>query len=115
MISCVDAGRANQTPGHRVVDGVPAERARPGMDFAEGKLDMPIFEFKCAKCGHVMEVLQKSRTGEVPVCEKCGGSDLKKLLSGFAVGKTAAAPACDSCFNGPTCGGGCPGGSCPLS
>ena len=58
---------------------------------------MPIFEYKCAKCGHVMEVLQKSRTGEPPTCEKCGGADLKKLLSGFAVGKAASA-ACDSCF-----------------
>lgn len=75
---------------------------------------MPIFEFKCAKCGHVMEVLQKSRTGETPTCEKCGGSDLKKLLSGFAVGKTVA-PACDSCFNGPVCGGACTGGTCQFS
>lgn len=75
---------------------------------------MPIFEYKCATCGHVMEVLQKSRTGTAPACEKCGGADLKKLLSGFAVGK-AAAPACDSCFDGPACGGSCPGGTCPLS
>jgi putative FmdB family regulatory protein len=75
---------------------------------------MPIFEFKCAKCGHVMEVLQKSRTGEAPTCEKCGGSDLKKLFSGFAVGK-AAAPACDSCFNSPACGGACTGGTCQFS
>ncbi|MCX5646230.1 MAG: zinc ribbon domain-containing protein [Phycisphaerae bacterium] len=76
---------------------------------------MPIFEFKCTKCGHVMEVLQKSLRAEPPVCAKCGGSDLKKLLSGFAVGKTSASPACDSCFDGPACGGGCPGGTCPMS
>jgi putative FmdB family regulatory protein len=69
-------------------------------------MGMPIFEFKCVKCGHVMEVLQKSLAAETPTCEKCGGADLKKLLSGFAVGKTSAAPACDSCFDGPACGGG---------
>ena len=83
------------------------------IDFAKGSL-MPIFEYKCAKCGHVMEVLLKSRTGATPTCEKCGGADLKKLLSGFAVGK-AASPACDSCFEGPACGGACPGGTCPMS
>jgi putative FmdB family regulatory protein len=76
---------------------------------------MPIFEYKCAKCGHVMEVLQKSRAAETPTCAKCGGSELKKLLSGFAVGKTSAAPARDSCFDSPMCGGACPGGSCPMS
>jgi putative FmdB family regulatory protein len=76
---------------------------------------MPIFEYRCAKCGHVMEVLHKSLTAEPPTCEKCGGSKLTKLLSGFAVGKTAAAPACDSCGDSPMCGGACPGGTCPLS
>ncbi|MBM4027623.1 MAG: zinc ribbon domain-containing protein [Planctomycetes bacterium] len=75
---------------------------------------MPIFEFRCDKCGHVMEVLQKSRTDAAPACEKCGGSEVKKLLSGFAVGKAAASPACDSCFEAPTCGG-CSGGACPMS
>ncbi len=85
------------------------------IDFAKRELDMPIFEFKCGKCGHVMEVLQKSRTAKPPACEKCGGSEVTKLLSGFAVGKTAAAPACDSCGDAPMCGGACPGGTCSLS
>ncbi len=76
---------------------------------------MPIFEFKCDKCGHVMEVLQKSRTAKPPTCEKCGHADLTKLLSGFAVGKAAAAPACDSCREAPMCGGACSGGTCSLS
>jgi putative FmdB family regulatory protein len=75
---------------------------------------MPIFEYKCAKCGHVMEVLQKSRTGTKVTCEKCG-ADVKKLLSGFAVGKAAASSACESCFEGPACGGTCSGGTCPMS
>jgi len=78
---------------------------------------MPIFEYKCQKCGHVMEVLQKSRKATKQTCEKCGGSDVKKLLSGFAVGQSQpTAPACDSCENGSMCGsgGGCPGGMCPM-
>jgi putative FmdB family regulatory protein len=76
---------------------------------------MPIFEYKCAKCGHVMEVLQKSREARAPTCARCGGSDVKKLVSGFAVGKVSASSACESCFDSPMCGGACPGGTCPMS
>jgi putative FmdB family regulatory protein len=75
---------------------------------------MPIFEYKCAKCGHVTEVLHKSRADEKPACEKCGSAAVNKLLSGFAVGKAAEGPACDSCSSLPACGG-CPGGTCPMS
>ena len=104
----------NPEPGPGVVDGMPRPWGRRGIGFAEGNV-MPIFEFKCDKCGHVMEILQKSRRDKPPVCEKCGGSAVSKLLSGFAVGKTAAGPACDSCFDAPACGGACPGGTCPMS
>lgn len=78
---------------------------------------MPIFEYKCGQCGHVMEVLHKSRNAEKVTCEKCGGSNLQKLLSGFAVGqsKASGSPACDSCSALPACGGGCPGGMCPMA
>jgi putative FmdB family regulatory protein len=77
---------------------------------------MPIFEYKCEQCGHVMEVLQKGRDAGKLVCAKCGGSSLRKLLSSFAVGQArASAPACDSCSALPACGGGCEGGMCPMS
>ena len=78
---------------------------------------MPIFEYKCSQCGHVMEVLHKSRNAEKVTCAKCGSSDLRKLLSGFAVGQSKASesPACDSCSALPACGGGCPGGMCPMA
>ena len=80
----------------------------------KGTVDMPIFEYKCGQCGHVMEVLQKSRKADPPTCEKCGGADMSKLLSGFAVGRASESPACDSCASLPACGG-CPGGTCPMS
>ena len=77
---------------------------------------MPIFEYKCEQCGHVMEVLQKSRKAGKQTCAECGGTDMKKLLSGFAVRKGSSnSPACDSCAAAPACGGGmCPGGACPM-
>jgi putative FmdB family regulatory protein len=74
---------------------------------------MPIFEYRCAKCGHVMEVLHKSLNAEAPVCEKCGGRT-SKLLSGFAVGKGSETARCDSCPSLPACGGGCSCGSCDM-
>ncbi len=81
---------------------------------------MPLFEYKCQKCGHVMEVLQAGHEATKQVCPKCGSSDTKKLLSSFSVGQSKGpAAACDSCAAGPAfgggCGGGCCGGACSLS
>lgn len=77
---------------------------------------MPIFEYKCQKCGHVIEVLQKGRNATKQTCPECGGTDMKKLLSGFAVAQARpSVPACDSCPSPGACGGGfCPGGACPM-
>jgi putative FmdB family regulatory protein len=73
---------------------------------------MPIFEYRCDKCGHVMEVLHKTLNAEKPRCEKCG-AETNKLLSGFAVGKASESSSCDSCSSLPTCGG-CASGGCGL-
>ena len=75
---------------------------------------MPIFEYRCEKCGHVMEVLHKSVKAEWPTCEKCGSPDMNKLLSGFAVGKGSESRFCDSCPSQPAHGGSCPCGSCGM-
>ena len=40
---------------------------------------MPIFEYKCNACGHEFEALVRS--GDVPACEKCTGTDLEKRFS----------------------------------
>ncbi|BBO85243.1 FmdB family zinc ribbon protein [Desulfosarcina ovata] len=41
---------------------------------------MPLFDFSCADCGHVAEVLVFSEETTV-VCPKCGSGNLKKLIS----------------------------------
>jgi len=64
---------------------------------------MPIFEYKCNKCGHTMEFLEKSGGKTKHVCEKCGSSDLHKLFSSFSVVES----------NKGT--GSCPTGTCGLS
>ncbi len=44
---------------------------------------MPIFEYACRSCQHRFEAIV--RTGDVPACPSCGGGDLEKLISSFAV------------------------------
>jgi putative FmdB family regulatory protein len=47
---------------------------------------MPIYEFRCNACKRRVSVLQRSiSVSTATVCPKCGGSDLSRLVSGFAV------------------------------
>jgi len=65
---------------------------------------MPIFEYKCNKCGHKTEFLESSSNSKNKhVCEKCGSGDMQKLFSGFSVGKSDLGSSS------------CPTGTCPLS
>ncbi|UCC39384.1 MAG: zinc ribbon domain-containing protein [Candidatus Aminicenantes bacterium] len=41
---------------------------------------MPIYEYKCLKCGSVLEVLQKISDRPLKKCPKCKGP-LKKVIS----------------------------------
>jgi len=64
---------------------------------------MPIFEYKCKKCGNKTEFLEKSDSRGKHVCKKCGSSDMQKLFSGFSVGQSSQS------------GSSCPTGTCPLT
>lgn len=41
---------------------------------------MPLYEYKCLKCGAVFEILQKVNDASLEKCLKCG-SPVKKLIS----------------------------------
>lgn len=41
---------------------------------------MPIYEYKCSKCGHRIEIIQKMSDQPVTVCEKCNGA-MSKVIS----------------------------------
>jgi putative FmdB family regulatory protein len=43
---------------------------------------MPIFEYECQRCGHVMEVIVG---GPPPRCERCGSPDPVRILSAHRV------------------------------
>jgi len=71
---------------------------------------MPIYEYKCQKCGHKFEELV---FGERKIkCPKCGSISSEKLFSTFSTGKKSDSLDKDSngCSNGtcnincPTCG-----------
>jgi len=41
---------------------------------------MPIYEYKCTKCGYRFDMLQKFSDTPISLCPKCNGS-VKKLVS----------------------------------
>ena len=42
---------------------------------------MPIYEYRCAACGHKLEALQKFTEAPLSDCPACGKSSLSKLVS----------------------------------
>ncbi|MBW1699800.1 MAG: zinc ribbon domain-containing protein [Deltaproteobacteria bacterium] len=66
---------------------------------------MPIFEYQCKKCGHVMSVLERVGTEESHECANCGSSETEKIFSSFSAGRTSSSSTGDSS---------CPTGTCPL-
>jgi len=47
---------------------------------------MPIYEYRCASCGHQQEFLQKVSDAPLTVCPKCGKPELAKMLQPEAFG-----------------------------
>jgi len=47
---------------------------------------MPIYEYFCSSCQGQVEVFRRSISAtNAPVCPKCGGADLSRQVSRFAV------------------------------
>ena len=42
---------------------------------------MPIYEYRCAACGHELEAMQKMSDAPLTDCPNCGQPALKKLIS----------------------------------
>jgi len=51
---------------------------------------MPIYEFACHKCRSIFQFFAR-RIGDpkVPKCPKCGGSEMERVLSRFAVARSS--------------------------
>ncbi len=72
---------------------------------------MPIYEYKCKKCGTVFEELFSAVSGKPLPCPKCRSEDTSKLMSVAGVGTglrsepscAATCPTPNSCCGGNTC------------
>jgi putative FmdB family regulatory protein len=72
---------------------------------------MPIYEFRCAQCGNVQEILVSSSNAEVEMkCEQCQGEVLERILSrvAYTMGPSSGEATGPTVTN-KTCG---PGKSC---
>jgi putative FmdB family regulatory protein len=45
---------------------------------------MPIYEYRCEQCGHLVDLIQKRTDPPLETCSRCGGS-MKKLLAAPAL------------------------------
>ena len=50
---------------------------------------MPIYEYRCEKCGQVNEFIILGKQEEL-LCKQCGSGDLKKLLSAHNISNNAS-------------------------
>ncbi len=68
---------------------------------------MPIYEFRCLKCGSVQEIIvTRSESDAIEIkCNDCGGKELERLLSAvsYAMGASKSGPA--PSVSTKTCGG----------
>ena len=49
---------------------------------------MPVYEYRCNHCQHKVALYFRGFSETSPVCPQCGGTDLNRLFSTFAVRKT---------------------------
>ncbi len=55
---------------------------------------MPIYEFRCAQCGHIQEFILSASGQEVEMkCEECQAEDMERVLSrvNYAMGSSGSA------------------------
>lgn len=77
---------------------------------------MPIYEYKCNRCGAVSEILHKTTAVKTVNCTHCDSTDLTKLISAPGAVMTkhshahSHAEAPPACPNRDRCGAACPGG-----
>jgi len=66
---------------------------------------MPLFEFRCKKCGKKFEELVMSSSRDEDInCPRCGSKRVEKLMSAFASGSGEKGGSDSSCA--PSRGGG---------
>jgi putative FmdB family regulatory protein len=70
------------------------------------EFEMPVFEYKCGKCGRISEFLELHDSKKTKVCPHCGSRKLTKQISVFSAQVKAGQS--KKCF-------GCSDNTCPHS
>ncbi len=76
---------------------------------------MPLFEYRCAKCGSVFEYLVRGGVDKPDACPRCGGRSVERQFSVFSAGKAPTGYSCSTGDSGGCGTGTCPTGTCPFS
>ncbi len=63
---------------------------------------MPVYEYKCSKCGAAFEKLVNLESREKQRCPVCGSTETEKLLSPISV--MGGDKSCGSAEDSSTCG-----------
>ncbi|MGQ9675135.1 MAG: FmdB family zinc ribbon protein [Chloroflexota bacterium] len=67
---------------------------------------MPIYEYRCQRCGCKFEKLVRGTVNVVEVkCPDCGQTDVERLVSVFGVGGSSTLPASNNGGCAPVGGG----------
>jgi len=65
---------------------------------------MPIYDFRCRKCGTVSEILVRGAEGERAQCSSCGSLDRERLISSsYMLQMTAPAHGTTCCGSTERC------------
>jgi putative FmdB family regulatory protein len=71
---------------------------------------VPLYEYRCAGCGHEFEALVGVREADQADCPACGSAPARRLFSLIAAVRPDASPVRGG--DGAAAGGGCCGGAC---
>jgi putative FmdB family regulatory protein len=74
---------------------------------------VPLFEYRCKKCGEVTEFLENTGAPGPHPCGKCGSPSTHKAFSPFSARVVAPAPACADGACKPSAV--CRRGMCPVA
>jgi putative FmdB family regulatory protein len=77
---------------------------------------MPIYEYRCKKCGAGFEHLARTLSALAPNCPKCGAAKPQKQFSVFSAGSAQHNHDAEPCADGacPSAGA-CASGKCPFN